>query len=79
MISRIAVSLASVCVLMMGCAVDPTTQTQEAENKVMDDRCLTVGSNVPRKDCREVKVVNKDQIERIGTIAMPKPRPGGGN
>ncbi len=78
MMSRIAVGLAGACVVMMGCAVDPTTQTQEAENKVMDDRCLVVGSNVPRKDCREVKVVNKDQIERVRQIGLPKGAGGGG-
>jgi hypothetical protein len=61
--------------LIAGCApAQVQTANKDEETKVKDERCFATGSNLPRRDCRDVIKVDPSRVE------MPEvrsPRSGG--
>ena len=58
----------------LGCA--PVQVADNEETKVKDERCFATGSNLPRRDCRDVVKVDP---ERVNMPEVRAPRGGLGN
>jgi len=59
-----------------GCASN-TAKTAQAEDQVVSERCFATGSNLPRRDCRDVKSVDPSKVE-FPSQTQPVSRGSGG-
>ena len=66
--------IAFAAVLSIGCAPVQVADNKEEETKVKDERCFATGSNLPRRDCRDVVKVDP---ARVDMPEVRSPRGGG--
>ncbi len=66
--------IAFAAALSVGCAPVHVAEKNDEEIKVKDERCFATGSNLPRRDCRDVVKVDP---ERVNMPEVRSPRGGG--
>jgi uncharacterized protein YcfJ len=69
------IGLAIGAALLSGCASNET-KTAQAEDQVISERCFATGSNLPRRECRDVKSVDPSKVE-FPTQTQPVTRGAG--
>jgi hypothetical protein len=62
--------------LSVGACTSNPTKTASDESNVISERCFATGSNLPRRDCRDVKTVDPAKVEV--NVTPPAPARGGG-
>jgi hypothetical protein len=61
--------------LLTGCASNDV-KTAQKEDQTISERCFATGSNLPRRDCRDVKAIDPSRVEFPQGQSQPQTRGG---